>query len=262
MAKGKVARNSTLSAGDDVSIRCRLSTRSHTEPVHSQVAGSRGQVISCETRNQDCWLNLTAVQLSSKVVCGKNNTKYWGELNVQVVLPTTQPPIRLTPKISEIGPYVIRKTGQQQMLFNPAWSIKQVKLLMQNNVSEIQPACSPFLQTSFEGWTTWLRKRNSFHKRMTRDITGVVGSGLGILNSIDSEVLMNKLAVATKDLTKIQQPLRSSLTALGTQQWLLSNILPNWERVNVDDHKLIIDALSATQNNVSLALSCIQAQLW
>lgn len=97
---------------------------------------------------------------------------------------------------------------------------------------------------------------------MTRDITGVVGTGLEILNSIDSEVLMNKLATTAGDATKLQQPLQSSLTALGTQQWLLSNILPNWEEVNVNDHKLIIDALGATQNNISLALSCIQAQLW
>lgn len=96
------------------------------------------------------------MQFSHKIMCGKNNTKYWGELDVNVVIPTTQPPVILNPTISEIGPYVIRKTGHQQILFNPAWSLKQIKLLMQNNVSEIQPACSPFLQTSFEGWTTWL----------------------------------------------------------------------------------------------------------
>ncbi|RMC19794.1 hypothetical protein DUI87_03359 [Hirundo rustica rustica] len=53
----------------------------------------------------------------------------------------------------------------------------------------------------------WLRKRNSFKRRTIRDITGVVGTGLGILNSIDSEVLMNKLAATTTDLTKLQQPL-------------------------------------------------------
>ena len=45
-----------------------------------------------------------------------------------------------------------------------------------------------------------------------------MGAGLGILNSIDSEVLMNKLATTTADLTKLQQPLQSSLTALGIQQ--------------------------------------------
>ncbi|XP_077645678.1 uncharacterized protein LOC144247889 [Lonchura striata] len=168
----------------------------------------------------------------------------------------------LTPKISKVGPYIIRETGQQQILFNPAWSLKQVKLLMQSNVSEIQPACSPFLQTSFHGWTTWLRQWNPSKTRMPRDITGVVGTGLGILNSINSEVLLNKLTATTKDLTQLQQPLQSSLSALGTHQWLLTNILPNWEKVNMNDHELIIEALNATQSNVSLALSCIQAQLW
>lgn len=50
----------------------------------------------------------------------------------------------------------------------------------------------------------------------------------------------------------------SSLLALGTNQWLLSGILPQWQRTNERDHQLIVDA----QNNVSLALSCIQAQSW
>lgn len=88
-----------------------------------------------------------------------------------------------------------------------------------------------------------------------------MGSGLGILNSIDSEVLMNKLATTNRDLTELQQPLHSSLLALGTQQWLLSTILPTWEKVTGNDHQLVTDALGATQNNLSLALSCIQAQL-
>ncbi|XP_063003945.1 uncharacterized protein LOC134413832 isoform X2 [Melospiza melodia melodia] len=220
---------------------------------------------------RDCWYSFTLTGTTEVICLWAKDTQglsFKFVINVETTAPTVAtvttspiPPVTLIPIIFEIGPYVIRKTGQQQILFNPAWSLKQVKLLMQNNVSDIEPACSPFLQTSFEGWTTWLGKRSSF-KRTPRDMTGVVGTGLGILNSIDSEVLMNKLAATTRDLTGLQQPLRSSLSALGTHQWLLSNILPNWERVNVNDHKLVIDALSATQNNVSLALSCIQAQLW
>ncbi|XP_075595325.1 uncharacterized protein LOC142599343 [Balearica regulorum gibbericeps] len=196
------------------------------------------------------------------VICGKNNTKYWGELKIDVIIPTTQPIVVLNPKIFEIGPYVIRNTGLQQMLFNPAWSLKQVELSMQNNVSDIQPACSPFLKTSYEGWTTWLQKRTLTMKRTQRDLTGVLGTGLGVLNSIDSEVIMNKLAASISDLARLQQPLRSSLLALGTNQWLLSSILPTWERINVRDHELITDALGVIQNNLSLTLSCIQAQLW
>ncbi|TRZ08244.1 hypothetical protein HGM15179_018862 [Zosterops borbonicus] len=44
--------------------------------------------------------------------------------------------------------------------------------------------------------------------------------------------------ITVKDLTKLQQPLQSSLLALATHQRLLSNILPNWEKINVNDHKL------------------------
>ncbi|XP_069631209.1 LOW QUALITY PROTEIN: uncharacterized protein [Haliaeetus albicilla] len=195
-------------------------------------------------------------------MCRKNNTKYWREFKIDVVIPTTQPIVVLSPKTFEIGPYVIRNTGLQQMLFNPAWSLKQVELSLQNNVSDIQPACSPFLRTSYEGWTTWLQKRTLPIRRTRRDLTGVLGTGLGVLNSIDSEVIMNKLATSVSDLAKLQQPLRSSLLALGTNQWLLSNILPKWEKVNVRDHELITDALGVIQNNLSLALSCIQAQIW
>lgn len=37
-------------------------------------------------------------------MCGKTNTKYWGELDVNVVTTTTQPPVMLSLRIFEIGP--------------------------------------------------------------------------------------------------------------------------------------------------------------
>ncbi|XP_053911664.1 uncharacterized protein LOC128850707 isoform X1 [Cuculus canorus] len=250
----------TVAPGEDISVRCQLMAESLVEPVNSYGIGPRDFILSCRTQGMNCWLNFTAVKTSYKVVCGKNNTRHWGELIIKVLTPTTPPKVTLQPKIYEIGPFVVGNTGQQQMLFKPEWSLKRVELLMQNNVSEIQPACTPFLHTSYEGWTTWLRR--SSQRRITRDLTGVLGTRLGVLNSIDSEVLMNKLATTTYDLAKMQQPLRSSLLALGTHQWLLSNILPKWEKMNVKDHKLILDTLGVAQSNISLALSCIQAQLW
>ena len=42
----------------------------------------------------------------------------------------------------------------------------------------------------------------------------------------------------------------------------MSDILPQWEEINEKDHQLIVDALETIQGNVSLALSCIHAQLW
>jgi len=44
-------------------------------------------------------------------------------------------------------------------------------------------------------------------QRRERDTTGFVGTGLGILNSVDSEVLVNKLSTIMQDLSKIQHPL-------------------------------------------------------
>lgn len=97
---------------------------------------------------------------------------------------------------------------------------------------------------------------------MKRDLTGMLGTGLGVLNGIDSEILMNKLAAATSDLTKLKQPLQSSLLALGNSQWQISEILPDLAKTSDQDHRLILNTLGVAQDNVSLALSCIQAQLW
>ncbi|XP_055648759.1 uncharacterized protein LOC129783095 [Falco peregrinus] len=149
------------------------------------------------------------------------------------------------------------------MLFNPEWSLKRIELQIQVNVSDVKPSCSPFLRTSYEGWTTWLRQRgNIYRNRIVRDVTGMLGTGLGVLNSIDSEVIMNKLAATTADLSKLQQPLKSSLLALGAHQWLISKVLPRWEQINMEDHQLITKALGGLQDDVALALSCIQAQMW
>lgn len=59
-----------------------------------------------------------------------------------------------------------------------------------------------------------------------RDLTGLLRTGLGVLNTIDSEVLMNKLTTVGSDLVKLQQPLQSSLLALGGNHWKLSKVLP------------------------------------
>ncbi|RMB99905.1 hypothetical protein DUI87_23312 [Hirundo rustica rustica] len=220
----------------------------------------------------DCWYNFTLVQ-TVNVIClwgrGNKGLTFKFKITTTPIATTkstitqaqTTPP-KIEHKIYEIGPYVIRNTGQQQLLFNPEWSLKRIEVLMQTNISEIQPACSSFLRTSSEGWTTRLQKQVHFRGRMRRDLTGILGTGLGVLNGIDSEILMNKLATATNDLVKLRQPLQSSLLALGTSQWEISKILPKWKEAEDQDHKLIINALNIAQNNVSLALSCIQAQLW
>ncbi|KAM9591452.1 uncharacterized protein ACIBXB_006244 [Morphnus guianensis] len=125
--KDEVIPSFTVIQGNNVTIRCRLITESHIESTNSYGIGPYGRILLCKNQNLDCWLNLTAVQYSYKVMCGKNNTKYWGGFKIDIVIPTTQPIVVLNPKIFEIGPYVIRNTGLQQMLLNPAWSLKRVE---------------------------------------------------------------------------------------------------------------------------------------
>jgi len=62
-------------------------------------------------------------------------------------------------------------------------------------------------------------------------VTGVLGIGLGVLNSMDTEVLASKINLVTCNLYRLNQLLQSSLYALGTNQWLLSDIIPQWERI-------------------------------
>ncbi|XP_074667130.1 uncharacterized protein LOC141917660 [Strix aluco] len=161
--------------------------------------------------------------------------------------------------IYETGPHIIRKTGQQIVLYNPKWSLKQIELHLQLDMSGVHQKCLPFIKATQEGWREWLKSRTM---RSKRDVTGVLGTGLGVLNSIDSEVIMNKLASATGELVKLKQPLISSLLALGNHEWLTSKLLPDWEKNNIKDHLMIVEGLEMIPKDISWALSCIQAQMW
>ncbi|XP_071895524.1 uncharacterized protein [Anas platyrhynchos] len=270
--------------GDEIKIGCQMfngTTDEKATGILVKPISKNGQQEGCIRPGKlDCWYNFTLTENVEISCFWNNNNGQQSKVNngeglmlnftIYAALPTTVRPstthtpplIKLEPKIYETGPYVVRNTGQQQLLFNPEWSLKRVELLIQINISAVQPACSPFLRTSFEDWTIWSQKQVHFRGRTRRDLTGMLGTGLGILNGIDSEILMNKLATATSELTKLKQPLQSSLLALGTSQWQVSKVLPKWENAEDQDHKLIIDALSMIQDNVSLALSCMQAQLW
>lgn len=157
---------------------------------------------------------------------------------------STQHLVSLTPHVYNIEPYVVKNTGQQQILFIPSYSLKRVELSIQIKISAIKPTCSPFLDTLYAGWSTWLYGRTLTPlRRLKRDVTGILGTGLGVLNSIDVKILANKLATITCNLTKLKYPLQSFLLALGDHQWFLSNILPQWEETSEKDHQLIIDTL-------------------
>lgn len=72
-----------------------------------------------------------------------------------------------------------------------------------------------------------------------------------VLNGIDLEIVLTKITSAANNLAKLKQPLQSSLLELGANQWQVSKMLPKWGKAENLDHKLIIEALSVAQDNVS-----------
>ncbi|RMB99949.1 hypothetical protein DUI87_23358 [Hirundo rustica rustica] len=222
----------------------------------------RLKIEGCAIRGYDIDFNITQVCTEYH----KNQTKITPPVPRKAVI-TKMPAIpeveeQITPVVTKIGPYAIKKTGVQKLIVNPKWSLKRVEMGVQVNASHVRPECAPFLRNSFMDWTTWLQKSMPPNFRNKRDLTGLLRTGLGVLNTIDSEVLLNKLTTIGSDLVKLQQPLQSSLLALGNNHWKLTKILPEWEDTEERDHEVIINALGTASENISLALGCTQAQLW
>ncbi|RMC21906.1 hypothetical protein DUI87_02777 [Hirundo rustica rustica] len=222
----------------------------------------RLKIEGCAIRGYDIDFNITQVCTEYH----KNQTKIIPPVPRKAVI-TKMPAIpeveeQITPVVTKIGPNAIKKRGVQKLIVNPKWSLKRVEMGVQVNASHVRPECAPFLRNSFMDWTTWLQKSMPPNFRNKRDLTGLLGTGLGVLNTIDSEVLLNKLTTIGSDLVKLQQPLQSSLLALGNNHWKLTKILPEWEDTEERDHEVIINALGTASENISLALGCTQAQLW
>ncbi|RMC20819.1 hypothetical protein DUI87_01672 [Hirundo rustica rustica] len=222
----------------------------------------RLKIEGCAIKGYDIDFNITQVCTEYH----KNQTKITPPVPRKAVI-TKMPAIpeveeQITPVVTKIGPYAIKKTGVQKLIVNPKWSLKRVEMGVQVNASHVRPECAPFLRNSFMDWTTWLQKSMPPNFRNKRDLTGLLGTGLGVLNTIDSEVLLNKLTTIGSNLVKLQQPLQSSLLALGNNHWKLTKILPEWEDTEERDHEVIINTLGTASENMSLALGCTQAQLW
>lgn len=171
------------------------------------------------------------------------------------------------PFVSKIGPYVVKQNHIQELLTSPVRSLKKVVLSLSTvNISSVRPHCTPFLSTLYTGWLAWLHSRSIQGARARRDLLATAlgggGAGLGVLNSMNVEVLANKLEAVTSGVQGILSPLNSSLASLGMGQWLVSEVLPTWKKISEKDHQVLLQALGIEQNNVSLALSCIQAQMW
>ncbi|RMC19757.1 hypothetical protein DUI87_03321 [Hirundo rustica rustica] len=121
----------------------------------------------------------------------KNETKIIPPVPRKAVI-TNMPAIpeveeQITPVVTKIGPYAIKKAGVQKLIVNPKWSLKRVEMGVQVNASHVRTECAPFLRNSFMDWTTWLQKSMPPNFRNKRDLTGLLGTGLGVLNTIDSD---------------------------------------------------------------------------
>lgn len=91
--------------------------------------------------------------------------------------------------------------GQQQVHFNPSWSLKRVELVLHIDISEINSKCTTFLRTAHTDWLAWLHGHSLKQSLcMLQDATGLSGTGLGILNNIDAKVLMSRITAITDNL--------------------------------------------------------------
>ncbi|RMC20864.1 hypothetical protein DUI87_01717 [Hirundo rustica rustica] len=150
----------------------------------------RLKIEGCAIKGYDIDFNITQVCTEYH----KNQTKITPPVPRKAVI-TKMPAIpeveeQITPVVTKIGPYAIKKTGDQKLIVNPKWSLKRVEMGVQVNASHVRPECAPFLRNSFMDWTTWLQKSMPPNFRNKRDLTGFLGTGLGVLNTIDSEVLL------------------------------------------------------------------------
>lgn len=79
---------------------------------------------------------------------------------------------------------------------------------------------------------------------------------------MNAELLENKINSLTSNLYQSEHPFRSSLSGLGTNQCLLSDIVAQWGRIDEKNHLIIVvSALGVAQTSISYAFSCIQDQL-
>ena len=206
--------------GKEIKVGCRMINGTSYKKA-SQITvrdiynGPSRMSVICSNQNQEreCWHNFTLTQ-PMFVIClwadkraGKNQTALSFKFKLEITTtkqnptPTKEGPlansekeITLTPQITRIGPYVIKRVGQQRLLFNSSWSLKRVELSMQINISAVKPACSPFITMSYTGWLAWLHGQSlTLPNRVKRNVTEILGTGLGVLNSIDMKYLQTNL---------------------------------------------------------------------
>ncbi|XP_063038038.1 uncharacterized protein LOC134433074 [Melospiza melodia melodia] len=160
-----------------------------------------------------------------------------------------------------IGPQVIRKSNELKLLLDPTYSLKKVQMNIQTDITYLQKDCRPFIQQSLKGWNAWLATR-SHHRRTKRDLSGWIGTGFGIVNTIDQEVLVNKLSTVTSSLGKLKVPLSSSMFTLAETQSLVVKLLTMVANHTAEDFVKLADYTGELSRDIALAIQCSQTQQW
>ncbi|KAL9870446.1 uncharacterized protein GJ701_012253 [Geothlypis trichas] len=168
---------------------------------------------------------------------------------------------RMIHNLTFIGPQVIRKSNELKLLLDPTYSLKKVQMNIHADVTHLQKDCRPFVQQSLKGWNAWLATR-SYHRRAQRDISGWVGTGFGILNAVDQEVLVNKLSTVTTNLGKLKVPLSSSMLTLAETQSLVVKLLTMVANHTAEDFVKLADYTGELSKDIALAIQCSQTQQW
>ncbi|XP_058713322.1 uncharacterized protein LOC131588469 [Poecile atricapillus] len=191
------------------------------------------------------------------------------EVGITALIPGDHSPQETTPpaeckvvhNLTFVGPQVIRKSNELKLLLDPTYSLKKVQMNIRVDVTHLQKDCRPFVQQSLKGWNAWLATR-SYHRRAQRDISGWVGTGFGILNTVDQEVLVNKLSTVTTNLGKLKVPLSSSMLTLAETQSLVVKLLTMVANHTAEDFVKLADYTGELSKDIALAIQCSQTQQW
>lgn len=116
--------------------------------------------------------------------------------------------------------------------------------------------CKRRLQTfctfAHEAWLHWASTitepwRAHRNKRDTGSPLGGIGTGLGVMNSVNTEIIMNKLSHANKQLREVERPITTSTSDMGHQVATTADLLPVWHQIRQLEGLLVIRAMEKTE---------------
>lgn len=95
---------------------------------------------------------------------------------------------------------------------------------------------------------------------VSSQITGWFGIGLGVLNTIDQEVLVNKLSAITSHLGELKVPLSSPILNLAETQSLATELLTLVANHTTEDLLNLAEYTGDANREIALAIQCTQTQ--